>query len=121
MIKFFRKTLMSLQYVIGEHILHHRQKPFQEIMVVENPHFADLILDGVVQITERDRIFYHKCFSCVMHAHPNLGKYRNRGGTAGWSERCSKTRQCRKRSTHRGSKRVNYVSRKFFPGWIRGR
>lgn len=75
MIKFFEKDPYApIQYVYDvEKILHKSQSEFQEIMVIENPHFGKmLILDGVVQITERDELFYHEMLVHIaMHAHPN--------------------------------------------------
>ncbi len=55
-----------------EKILYKGKSRFQEIMVFENPHFGRmLILDGIVQLTERDEFFYHEMLAQVaMHAHP---------------------------------------------------
>jgi spermidine synthase len=55
-----------------ERILYKKKSPFQEIMVFENPYFGRmLILDGIVQLTERDEFFYHEMLAqVVMHAHP---------------------------------------------------
>ncbi|MGO9015808.1 MAG: polyamine aminopropyltransferase [Dissulfurispiraceae bacterium] len=75
MIKFFEKDPYApIQYVYGvEKVLHKSKSDFQEIMVIENPYFGKvLVLDGVVQITERDEFFYHEMLVHVlMHAHPN--------------------------------------------------
>ncbi len=75
MIKFFEKDPYApIQYVYEvEKVLHRSKSKFQEIMVIQNPHFGNmLILDGVVQITERDELFYHEMLvHPVMHAHPN--------------------------------------------------
>ena len=63
MIKFFEKDPYApIQYVYGvENVLHKSRSGFQEIMVIENPHFGKvLVLDGVVQMTERDEFFYHE-------------------------------------------------------------
>lgn len=74
MIKFFEKDPYApIQYVYDvEKVLYKGKSKFQEIMVVENPYFGRmLILDGVVQITERDEFFYHEMLVHVlMHAHP---------------------------------------------------
>jgi spermidine synthase len=87
MIKFFEKDPYApIQYVYDvEHILHKSKSPFQEIMVIENPHFGRmLILDGVVQITARDEFFYHEMLVHVlMHAHPNPKKVIVIGGGDG--------------------------------------
>lgn len=75
MLKFFeRDPYAPIQYVYDvDRVLHRSTSRFQEILVVENPHFGRmLILDGVVQITERDEFFYHEMLvHVVMHAHPN--------------------------------------------------
>ncbi len=75
MIKFFEKDPYApIQYVYGvEKVLYKGKSDFQEIMVIENPYFGKmLILDGVVQITERDEFFYHEMLAhVVLHAHPN--------------------------------------------------
>jgi len=75
MIKFFEKDPYApIQYVYDvERVLHKSRSNFQEIMVVENPYFGRmLVLDGVVQITERDEFFYHEMLvHPVMHAHPD--------------------------------------------------
>jgi spermidine synthase len=87
MIKFFEKDPYApIQYVYEvSNILHHSKSPFQEIMVVENPHFGRmLILDGVVQITARDEFFYHEMLvHMLLHAHPNPKKVIVIGGGDG--------------------------------------
>ncbi|HYA32198.1 MAG TPA: polyamine aminopropyltransferase [Thermodesulfovibrionales bacterium] len=74
MIKFFEKDPYApIQYVYEtEKVLYKGKSDFQEIMVIENSYFGKmLILDGVVQITERDEFFYHEMLVHVlMHAHP---------------------------------------------------
>lgn len=56
-----------------DQILYKGKSKYQEILVVENPHFGRmLILDGIVQLTERDEFFYHEMLAQVaMHAHPD--------------------------------------------------
>lgn len=75
MIKFFENDPYApIQYVYDiEKVLYRGKSEFQDIMVVENPFFGKmLILDGVVQITERDEFFYHEMLVHVlMHSHPN--------------------------------------------------
>jgi spermidine synthase len=75
MIKFFEKAPyvpVELAYDV-EDILYHGKSKYQEIMVIKNPYFGKmLILDGVVQITERDEFFYHEMLTHIaMHSHPN--------------------------------------------------
>jgi len=74
MIRFFERDPYSpIQYVYDvDKVLYKGKSPFQEIVVIENPFFGRmLILDGVVQLTERDEFFYHEMLvHVVMHAHP---------------------------------------------------
>ncbi|QWR77351.1 polyamine aminopropyltransferase [Candidatus Magnetomonas plexicatena] len=55
-----------------EKILHKEKSKFQELTVIQNPFFGRmLLLDGIVQITDRDELFYHEIITqIVMHAHP---------------------------------------------------
>ena len=75
MIKFYEKdpyALIEYAYEI-DNVLYNNKSKFQDIKVVENSYFGRmLILDGVVQLTERDEFFYHEMLThVVMHAHPN--------------------------------------------------
>ncbi|MEO5356686.1 MAG: polyamine aminopropyltransferase [Nitrospirae bacterium YQR-1] len=56
-----------------QRILHKEKSKFQELTVIENPFFGRmLLLDGIVQITERDELFYHEILTqVVMHSHPD--------------------------------------------------
>jgi len=56
-----------------ENVLFKHKSAFQEIMVITNPHFGRmLILDGVVQVTDRDEYMYHEMLTHpAMHAHPD--------------------------------------------------
>src|SRR6266498_1809549 len=75
MIKFFEKDPYApIQYLYDvEKVLYKGKSDYQDILVIENPYFGKmLILDGVVQITERDEFFYHEMLvHMVMHAHPH--------------------------------------------------
>ena len=55
-----------------ESVLFRQKSPFQDIMVFTNPWFGRvLVLDGVVQLTERDEYMYHEMLTHpAMHAHP---------------------------------------------------
>ena len=56
---------IKYQYEIAE-ILYRGKSPYQEFAVVTNPFFGRmLILDGVVQFTERDEFYYHEMLSHV--------------------------------------------------------
>ena len=55
-----------------ESVLFRQKSTFQDIMVFTNPWFGKiLVLDGVVQLTERDEYMYHEMLTHpAMHAHP---------------------------------------------------
>lgn len=75
MIKFTETApFVAVDYLYEvEKILYKGKSKFQDIMVFQNKHFGNvLILDNVVQITERDEFFYHEMLTHIaMHAHPN--------------------------------------------------
>lgn len=54
-------------------ILYHGKSEYQEIMVVESPHFGRiLILDGVAQCDERYEFIYHEYMAHIpLYAHPS--------------------------------------------------
>ena len=87
MIKFTEKAPYApVEYLYDvEEILYKKKSKFQEIVVIKNPYYGKmLILDDVVQITERDEFFYHEMLThVVMHAHPNPKKVIVIGGGDG--------------------------------------
>ncbi len=87
MIKFFEKDPYApIQYVYDvDRILYKGKSQYQEILVFENEYFGKiLVLDGVVQLTERDEFFYHEMLvQVLMHAHPNPRKVVVIGGGDG--------------------------------------
>lgn len=91
MIKFFENApFVPVEYGYEvDKILYKGKSRFQEIAVFENPHYGRmLVLDGVVQITERDEFFYHEMLAHVaMHAHPNPKKVVVIGGGDGGTVR----------------------------------
>jgi spermidine synthase len=120
MIKFFEKDPYApIQYVYDvEHILHKSKSQFQEIMVIENPHFGRmLILDGVVQITARDEFFYHEMLVHVLlHAHPDPKKVIVIGGGDGGVVReVLKHKSIEKIYFIEIDEEVINVSKKYFP------
>ena len=120
MIKFFEKDPYApIQYVYDvENILHKSKSPFQEIMVIENPHFGRmLILDGVVQITARDEFFYHEMLVHVLlHAHPDPKKVIVIGGGDGGVVReVLKHKSIEKIYFIEIDEEVINVSKKYFP------
>ncbi len=125
MIKFFEKDPYApIQYVYDvENILHKSKSPFQEIMVIENPHFGRmLILDGVVQITSRDEFFYHEMLvHMLLHAHPNPKKVIVIGGGDGGVVReVLKHDSVEKVYFIEIDEEVINVSRKYFPAVASG-
>ncbi len=72
-----------------EKVLYNGKSEFQKIMVFENPYFGRmLILDGIVQLSERDEFFYHEMLThVVMNAHPNPRKIVVIGGGDGGTVR----------------------------------
>lgn len=120
MIKFFEKDPYSpIQYIYDvEKVLYRGKSRFQEIMVIENPYFGKmLLLDGVVQITEKEEFFYHEMLThIVMHAHPNPRRIIVIGGGDG-----GVVREILKHDTVEKvyfieiDEEVINVSRKFFP------
>ncbi len=120
MIKFFEKDPYApIQYVYDvEKVLYKGKSEFQEIMVIENPHFGKmLILDGTVQITERDEFFYHEMLVHVlMHAHPDPKKVIVIGGGDGGTVReVLKHDSVEKVYFIEIDEEVINVSKKFFP------
>jgi spermidine synthase len=87
MIKFFEKAPYApVEYCYDvEEILYKGKSKFQEIKVIRNPYYGKmLILDDVVQITERDEFFYHEMLThVVMHANPHPKKIIVIGGGDG--------------------------------------
>ena len=77
-----------------------------------------LILDGVVQITERDEFFYHEMLTHVaLHAHPAPRKVIVIGGGDGGAVReVLKHKTVEKVYFIEIDEEVINVSRKFFPG-----
>ena len=98
--------------------LHREHSGKQEIEVVESTHFGRmLLLDGVVQLTERDEFFYHELLVHVpLHAHDSPRRVLIVGGGDGGS-----LREVLKHSTVEEVTLVEYdqrvieVSRAFLP------
>jgi spermidine synthase len=69
--------------------LHREQSWFQEILVLDLAHFGKaLVLDGVVQLTERDEYIYHEMLTQVaLHSHPSPESVLIVGGGDGGSLR----------------------------------
>jgi spermidine synthase len=86
-IRFFEKEPYSpIEYTYKvERVLYKGRSKYQEILVVESPYFGKiLVLDGIVQLTEKDEFFYHEMLTHIaMHAHPNPKRIAVIGGGDG--------------------------------------
>jgi spermidine synthase len=101
-----------------EKVLYKGKSSFQEIMVFENPYFGRvLVLDGIVQLTERDEFFYHEMLThVVMHAHPGPRRVVVIGGGDGGTVReVLKHDTVEKLYFIEIDKQVIEVSKEFFP------
>jgi spermidine synthase len=120
MIKFFEKDPYSpIQYVYEvEKILYKGKSSFQEIMVFENSYFGKvLVLDNVVQLTERDEFIYHEMLTHVlMHSHPEVKTVAVIGGGDGCAVREILKHDCvEKLYFIEIDEEVIKTSKKFFP------
>ncbi len=72
-----------------EEIVCSRRTQHQQLVIFKNKHFGRvLVLDGVVQLTERDEHFYHEMLTHVaLHAHPHPADVLIIGGGDGGSLR----------------------------------
>jgi spermidine synthase len=120
MIKFTEKAPYApVEYLYDvEEIIHKTKSKFQEIMVIKNPYYGTmLILDDVVQLTERDEFFYHEMLThVVLHAHPHPKKVIVIGGGDGGAVReVLKHKTIEKIYFVEIDEEVINVSRKYFP------
>jgi len=120
MIKFTEKAPYApVEYLYDvQEILYRKKSKFQDIAVIKNPYYGKmLILDEVVQITERDEFFYHEMLThVVMHAHPNPKKVIVIGGGDGGVVReVLKHKTVEKIYFIEIDEEVIKVSRQFFP------
>ena len=66
--------IAPIKYVYRvQNVLHRERSEIQEIVVLESEYFGRiLVLDGVVQLTEKDEYLYHEMLTQVaLHAHPS--------------------------------------------------
>ncbi|MCE5194948.1 MAG: polyamine aminopropyltransferase [Nitrospiraceae bacterium] len=120
MIKFYEKDPFApIQYSYEvENILYKGKSKYQEIEVIQNSHFGKmLVLDGVVQITEKDEFFYHEMLTQVaLHAHPAPKKVIVIGGGDGGAVReILKHKSVEKVYFIEIDEEVINISKKFFP------
>jgi spermidine synthase len=121
MIKFTEKAPYApVEYLYDvDDILFKGKSKFQEIMVIKNPYYGKmLILDNVVQITERDEFFYHEMLThVVMYANPSPRKVIVIGGGDGGIVReVLKHKSVEKVFFVEIDEEVINVSKRFFPG-----
>jgi spermidine synthase len=125
MVKFSEKdpyAPIQYSYEVSK-ILYHKRSKFQDIMVFENPFFGNvLVLDGVVQITERDEFFYHEMLvHIVLSSHPAPKKVVVIGGGDGGTVReVLKHKSVEKVFFIEIDRDVIDVSKKFFPSVASG-
>ncbi len=125
MVKFMEKdpyAPIQYSYEVSK-ILYHKKSKFQDIMVFENPFFGKvLVLDGVVQITERDEFFYHEMLvHIVLNSHPDPRRVVVIGGGDGGTVReVLKHRSVEKVFFIEIDEDVIRVSKKFFPSVASG-
>jgi spermidine synthase len=120
MVRFFENEPYSpIEYAYKvERVLYKGKSKYQEILVIENPYFGRmLILDGIVQFTEKDEFFYHEMLAhVVMHAHPGpthiavIG-----GGDGGIIREVLKHRTVEKVYFVEIDEEVIRISKEFFP------
>ncbi|MBW1689952.1 MAG: polyamine aminopropyltransferase [Deltaproteobacteria bacterium] len=120
MVRFFENEPYSpIEYAYKvESVLYKGKSRYQEILVLENAYFGKiLVLDGIVQLTEKDEFFYHEMLTHVaMHAHPDPHRVAVIGGGDG-----GVVREVLKHGTVEKiyfveiDEEVVKISRKFFP------
>ncbi len=120
MIRFYeREPFSPIEYSYEvEKILHKSKSKYQEIMVIENPDLGKmLILDGIVQLTEKDEFFYHEMLThVVLHAHPEPKRVIIIGGGDGGAVRETlKHKTIEKLYFVEIDEDVINVSKKYFP------
>ncbi|MCS7284941.1 MAG: polyamine aminopropyltransferase [Hydrogenobacter thermophilus] len=99
-------------------ILYEGKSEYQEIMVIESPHFGRvLILDGVAQCDEKFEFIYHEFISHIpLYAHPNPENVLIIGGGDGGALReVLKHKEVKRAVLVDIDKQVIEVSKSFFP------
>lgn len=108
---------INYRYAVNK-VIHKRRSAVQEIKVLEHGFFGRmLVLDDIVQLTERDEFFYHEMLAHVpMHLHPSPQRVLVVGGGDGGT-----LRESLKHSTVRAVELVDIdpevtaVSERYFP------
>jgi len=120
MIRFMENEPFSpIKYLYEvDKILYKGKSPYQEILVFESPDFGRvLVLDDIVQLTERDEFFYHEMLTHVaMHVHPEPKRVAVIGGGDGGTIREVLRHRCvEKAYLIEIDKKVVEVSKKYLP------
>lgn len=106
-----------------EEILCSRKTKRQELLIFRSPYFGRvLVLDGVVQLTERDEHFYHEMLAQVaLHAHPSPHSVLIIGGGDGGTLREVLKHEVMERAlVVELDKEVIEASKEFFPALAAG-
>ena len=107
----------------GVTLLYQERSPYQEITVLRHPYFGNvLVLDGVVQLTERDEFLYHEMLvHPALHVHPEPRLVLIIGGGDGGSLReALKYPTVQRVNVVEIDERVVEVSQRFLPGLSQG-
>ena len=104
-------------------VLYSGRSQYQEIQVLDSSEFGKiLVLDGVVQLTERDEFFYHEMLAHVaLHAHPRpenvliIG-----GGDGGTLREVTKHELVKNVQLVELDKEVIEISKRYFPSLSKG-
>ena len=119
--KFFESEVYSpIEYAYEvEDILYKKKSRFQEIMVIENAYFGKiLVLDGIVQLTERDEFFYHEMLiHPALISHPSPQQILIIGGGDGGGLKEVLRYSIKKAYLVEIDPSMIYVSKKYFP-WL---
>lgn len=101
-----------------DNILYKGKSQFQDIVVFESPDFGRvLVLDNIIQLTERDELFYHEMLTHIaMHTHPHAEKVVVIGGGDGGTMReVLKHKSVKKAYLVEIDKKVVDVSKQYLP------
>ena len=113
---------VSYSYTISS-VLHSSRSNYQEIQVLESPYFGKmLVLDGVVQLTEKDEFFYHEMLAhVVLHAHlePEVVLIIG-GGDGGTLREVLKHKSVKRVQLIELDKDVIDISKRYFPSLSEG-
>jgi len=104
-------------------VLYSGKSKFQDMLVFESPDFGRvLVLDGIVQLTEKDEFFYHEMLAQVaLHAHNDPRKVLIIGGGDGGTLReVLKHKSVEKAKLIELDMQVVEVSRTYLPGLASG-